>query len=266
MSDRMWKYVGASAQGTSHLSSGLPCQDAARWISFETAEDGEVLVLAVADGAGSAVRAADGAKLACDQFLTQVSRYLKGGTISTITKSESEVWVCEIAQTIDLQAKSCGLAARDFACTLLAAILGRDYAVCLQIGDGAIVIAEESEYQPVFWPQSGEFANTTYFVTDETALEQLQFRLFEKPIDEIALFSDGVQMLALQYNTKAAHVPFFRPMFARLRQEFSGESEALTRELEQFLHSPAINDRTDDDKTLVLATRLLSDPPFSPTT
>lgn len=266
MSDRKWKYVGASVQGTSHLSSSLPCQDASRWISFETEKDGEVLVLAVADGAGSAVRAADGAKLACDEFLTQVRRYLEGGTIATITKSESEIWVREISQAIDFQAKSCELTSRDFACTFLAAILGRDYAACLQIGDGAIVIAEGSDYQPVFWPQSGEFANTTYFVTDETALEQLQFTLFEKPIDEIAIFSDGMQMLTLQYSTKTAHAPFFRPMFARLRQECPGESEPLTQELEEFLHSSAINDRTDDDKTLVLATCLLSDPTFSPAT
>src|SRR5438132_12609566 len=75
MSDRKWRYVGASVQGTSHLSSGLPYQDVSRWISFETEKDGEVLVLAVADGAGSAVRAADGARLACDEFLTQVCRY-----------------------------------------------------------------------------------------------------------------------------------------------------------------------------------------------
>ena len=36
----------------------------------------------------------------------------------------------------------------------------------LEIGDGAIVILDDGVLRPVFWPQSGEYLNTTYFVTD----------------------------------------------------------------------------------------------------
>jgi hypothetical protein len=75
-------------------------------------------------------------------------------------------------------------------------------------------------------------------------------------VDEIALFSDGLQMLALQFDTRRAHAPFFQPMFARLRTEAPGESTTLTGLLTEYLGSPVINKRTDDDKTLVLATRL----------
>jgi hypothetical protein len=43
-------------------------------------------------------------------------------------------------------------------------------------------------------------------------------------------------------------------MFTRLRAETG--SDGLLAELRAFLESPAVNQRTDDDKTLVLATRL----------
>ena len=45
-------------------------------------------------------------------------------------------------------------------------------------------------------------------------------------------------------------------MFARLRRESAGEPEGLREELRAFLGSAPVNQRTDDDKTLVLATRL----------
>ncbi len=45
-------------------------------------------------------------------------------------------------------------------------------------------------------------------------------------------------------------------MFARLRRESDDGSRALRKELRAFLGSAPVNRRTDDDKTLVLATRL----------
>jgi hypothetical protein len=44
-------------------------------------------------------------------------------------------------------------------------------------------------------------------------------------------------------------------MFDRLRLERLGEAEALRAPLADFLDSHAVNSRTDDDKTLLLATR-----------
>ena len=68
----------------------------------------------------------------------------------------------------------------------------------------------------------------------------------------MALFTDGLQTLALDY-TRAAHSPFFAPMFAALSSET--EPGGLLGPLSAFLESPAVNERTDDDKTLILATR-----------
>jgi hypothetical protein len=111
------------------------------------------------------------------------------------------------------------------------------------------------------WPVGGDYVNTTYFLTDDRALDHLQLLVQQPAADEVALFTDGLQMLLLQFDTRKAHGPFFEQMFAQLRKEPVGESERLTRALQEFLESPGVNSRTDDDKTLVLATRLVTVPP-----
>ena len=73
--------------------------------------------------------------------------------------------------------------------------------------------------------------------------------------------TDGLQMLALNFAGRTAHRPFFEPMFRRLRSAAPGEGLPLA--LRRFLNSPAVNGRSDDDKTLILATRV---PPRAPTT
>jgi hypothetical protein len=44
-------------------------------------------------------------------------------------------------------------------------------------------------------------------------------------------------------------------MFKRLSAESLGHAAHLEPELQAFLNSPRVNERTDDDKTLVLAMR-----------
>jgi hypothetical protein len=75
----------------------------------------------------------------------------------------------------------------------------------------------------------------------------------ERPILDLALLTDGLQMLALNYSEGRVHDPFFRPMFNLLRDSETGET--LEQPLIVFLDSKRVNDRTDDDKTLFLATR-----------
>ncbi len=153
-------------------------------------------------------------------------------------------------------ADEANLPAREFACTLLGAVVAADRALFLQIGDGVIVIDSGEDYRPVFWPQTGEYANETHFATDPDAIARLESVALTEPIAEIALLSDGLQLLALHYQSRRAHAPFFRPLFHRLREHAEpGCPAALAAALERFLASPALSQRTHDDKTLILATR-----------
>ena len=259
--DGDWRYVFASTTGTSHIDSGLPCQDAAGSTVISAGPEGAVYLSVASDGAGSAARSAEGAATACDLMLAQLGAYVEGGgSLSDITRDEALGWVEAVRRAIATAADEAGLTARDYACTLLAAAVGPDHAFFLQVGDGAIVIGDAEGYAPVFWPQSGEYANVTYFVTDATMDDHLQVEVRLASIDEIALFTDGLQMLALKFDTQTAHPPFFRPMFARLRTEPAGWAESLAQGLSDFLNSEGINLRTDDDKTLSLATRIAPGP------
>jgi hypothetical protein len=136
------------------------------------------------------------------------------------------------------------------------AVVTRSAALAFQIGDGALVFRERGALFPVFWPESGEYANMTHFVTDEEAFIRLQAKVCPPP-EEVAVLTDGLQRLALVYATREVHAPFFEPMFKVLRGTGSLEDcDPLNGFLEVFLEGGAVNDRTDDDKTLVLATKL----------
>jgi hypothetical protein len=142
---------------------------------------------------------------------------------------------------------------REFATTILTAIVGPSQALFSHIGDGVIVYGDGDGYRTPFWPQQGEYANTTYFLTGSDFEDQIAFEGIDRQIDEVALLTDGLQPLALHYATRSVHSPFFQPMFAALRG--ANDPEEFREPLKAFLNSAGVNSRTDDDKTLVLATR-----------
>lgn len=251
----MWKVVSASVVGTSHTEANIPCQDDCYSEIIRGVDGQNYLVCVVADGAGSAKEGGKGAELACLVSLSGIEASLNAVTSFQPTAPIVREWVEAVRRAIHEEAQARSLTARDFACTLLAAVVGPGGAVFFQIGDGAIVASSGYSYGVVFWPESGPYANMTYFVTDEDALEHLQVAITSARVDEVALFSDGLQRLALSFEQLAPHAPFFEPMLGVLRKRNAGECDDLGEQLAQFLGSTRINERTDDDKTLVLATR-----------
>ncbi len=252
----MWKFVCRSVVGTSHRRDGLPCQDACRAVTVRANEAEDVLILVCADGAGSAARADVGAVTACDALAASAGADLKEGLpVSEVERDTVLYWFDKVRQELTANADLALLTPRDLACTLLLAVVGADAAAFAQVGDGAFVVGDGGEYRPVFWPQSGEYANTTNFVTDPAYADNLAFERRPGRLDEVALLTDGLQRLALDFTGKTAHRPFFEPLFRQLRAA-DGD---LTVALAQFLNSPRVNQRSDDDKTLILAARVVSD-------
>jgi Protein phosphatase 2C len=257
-----WRYAAASVAGTSHVRQQRSCEDAHRCEVVRTAAGETVLTAFVADGAGSAQRAEAGAQLACSLASDEIHNLLaSGGGLAGIDAGFLAGCLARLRSEVVARAEAEGLRPREFACTLLGAVVGEEAAVFLQIGDGAIVISprpeegEEGEYRWVFWPATGEYENTTFFATQPDAAEHLQHAYVEGPIDEIALFSDGLQRLVLDFKNRTAPAPFFRSMLSWVRAAGDGELPRLPALLTGHLSSPLVNDRTDDDKTLILATR-----------
>ena len=112
-----------------------------------------------------------------------------------------EHWVKDIRRAIYEEADKQNWLARDFACTLVGAVIGPSIAIFFQIGDGSIVVSSACVQGVVFWPDSGLYANMTYFVTEEDALDHLQVCVTATRIDEIAMFSDGFSDLHYRLNS-----------------------------------------------------------------
>ncbi|MDX6614312.1 MAG: hypothetical protein QOD75_3498 [Blastocatellia bacterium] len=259
MNAERWKYVLNSAIGTSHIVTATTCQDSGTCEVFGRTDGSEVLIAVVADGAGSAKCGLKGATLACSRLVAAVTQHLQNDKpVHDLDPSFINTWIVGFQRQLADESAAEGLISRDFASTMLAAVIGDDCGVFIQIGDGAIVIPsteERDDYGWLFWPQQGRYANETNFVSDQAASERIEFSLINGRIDEVALFTDGLQSLALDYQSRQAHNPFFAPIFEWLRAAPEEYSEKYTASLSSFLNSTKINDCTDDDKTLLLATR-----------
>ncbi len=252
----MWKVIDASVPGSSHVHSGLPCQDARRRGQFDV-EDERILLAVCADGAGSAELSDVGAKKACDHFFELAYEALKApGAMRRLDRAQLLGWYEQIREAIEEEAARREVPSRQLACTLLTAIVGEHRALFAQVGDGSIVYRDGEAYAAVFWPQVGEYANMTNFVTQEGLARVFEFEELEERVDELALFTDGLQRIALDFSKKAPHQRFFTPLFAPLRS--AEDDSELNAPLIGFLGSPQVNSRTDDDKTLILATRISS--------
>jgi hypothetical protein len=90
-------------------------------------------------------------------------------------------------------------------------------------------------------------------------LEALEVEQAPRPIDEIALFTDGIENLVLHRGSKTVHDPFFNALLKPIRTSASiGYDESLSEKLKDYLRSRAFSERTDDDRTLLIASRKLS--------
>jgi hypothetical protein len=257
-----WRVAAASATGSSHVRLGLPCQDSATAKVFHDADDDEVLVVVVSDGAGSASRAEIGSSIACSTVAEAAEVYFAGGgRLEAIDLDVAISWLQMVQKAIAIRAEEDIGTPRDYACTLLVAVVGQDSSAIMQIGDGAIVVSDGAGWSWVHWPQRGEFANTTFFATDEQAEKRMAFDFCKGRIEEIAVFSDGIEPLVLEYSTQTVFASFFDKMFPAVRAlHEEGLDQGLSTALATYLDSPAICARTDDDKTLVLATRASAAP------
>jgi len=247
-----WKFAAASVIGTSHQKSpeGL-CQDshAARYL-----ESASAFIGIVSDGAGSASHAHIGSRLTCDVILHEAEA---ADPAVLFTEAFARDTVENLRRVLFEEADNEALTIRDFACTMLVAIVSGERASFWQVGDGAICVREEGsdQYSCVYWPEKGDYANVTFFVTDVRAQEETQVALRDKQILEVALFSDGIERLALDFVAHEAYTGFFGGLFPHVRSLPEGGSPELAKQIADFLASERVNKRTDDDKTLILASR-----------
>jgi hypothetical protein len=248
----LWRHAAGQSTGSAHERLQKPCQDRFR---CGTVDQHATLIAVVADGAGTAEHAHVGAEIAVDTMWNVAQLGVKAGRrdLDAVFREGAAL----ARQRILEAAAERQAGVRDLACTLLAVAIAPLGGAAFQLGDGAIVTTErDAQWRCVFWPQKGEYANSTSFLSDENALEKAEVRRLGDDILDVALFSDGLEQLAIHFASRSAHAPFFRGMFAPLwALGGAGESVSLSRDVNTLLASALVRARTDDDATLVMATR-----------
>jgi len=241
------KWASASVKGTSHIISGSRLQDACAVSCI-----GPSTVFAVvSDGAGSAEFGEYGAWIAC-RFLTVRFREWVRAHSDFPSDEKLTDWIDDLRDRIFVIANSRNSTPRQFAATLAAILVTPEQILTLHIGDSSIVGRSGACWEPICWPENGEYASTTYFITDSPE-PRLNIKRELSKYDAFAIFSDGVGEIALSQQNKAAHPRFFEPMMRPVdNTEGEGRLVLLSKQLATYLESQLVCDRTDDDKTLIL--------------
>ncbi|MBD1218796.1 MAG: protein phosphatase 2C domain-containing protein [Aphanizomenon flos-aquae Clear-A1] len=246
-----WRIVAASVCGTSHSKNQQLCQDAHHWQLLAN----NVLVIAVADGAGSAKLGKVGSMIAVETAIEHLARQEITG--ETLANDDFLRYLLTdamlVARTaIETEADVCNNQSDDLATTLILIIAAPQIVAVAQVGDG-LAVAKNSigELIALTIPSNGEYVNQTTFLTSADALETAQIKIRREEIVNVGVLTDGLQMLALNMIISEPHKPFFFPLFEFVAN--AGDKILAKENLMRFLSSDKITQRTDDDLTLVLA-------------
>jgi hypothetical protein len=226
-----WRAVASSVAGSGHRARGTGCEDAS---AVEVLEDGTLLV-AVADGAGSAPLADEGSVRAVEAAMEA----LRSGVALDV--------VMEGAR-LALEPVAAGERLGDRATTLLVVRVGGGVVETAQVGDGAVVLRRDGALEVVAADEKGEYLNETCFLTSDGWLSAMRIETVSaEGVDGVAAMTDGLQLVAFDLSTGVPHAPFFAPFFSFVAGD--GEADGLA----DFLGSDRVGERTDDDVTLAVA-------------
>lgn len=242
-----WRWAATSEIGTSHIQNGVRLQDA----YAVSVMRGDCIFAIVSDGAGSAEFGAHGAWIVCRTLKVLFCAWFRENTKLPSDEMLSE-WIDQVRDKIAAVSEKKESTPRQFASTLAAVISTPDETLTMYVGDSAVVGRCGEEWDVLCWPENGEYASTTYFVTDDPE-PRLNIMRHARKYDAFALFSDGIGDLALSHSEQTAFPDFFNPMMRPVdNAPNTGRLHELSAKLRTYLAGPAICERTDDDKTLIL--------------
>ena len=232
-----WRVAGAVVVGPAHARACRDGQDACAVGSVD-----DVLVLAVADGAGSAVRGGLGARLVVESLLVA----LRG-------RAGRAPWRSRLEGALDRAEAALAAAGGDPAelrATLVGLVVRGGHGLMFNIGDGVALACDRTGACLALSPaDGGEHAGETYFLTDPGWRRRLRWTPF-RGAASLAVMTDGVTPFALERGGAAPARSFMDPVLDCLR----AHPPALAgRALERLLGSAEAGRVSGDDKTLVCA-------------
>ncbi len=245
----MWRVFSASTTGKRNLDAGAAGQDASHSVVSD-----DLLVAVVCDGAGSAREGRAGSEFIAHTLAELLAGDLRADRSADVARLDAIIRGAIEAARLKLAefAASRNLALEDFACTLVgcAAVNGGGY--FFHVGDGFAIQQGPAGDTVLSQPENGEYADETYFVTDENWHDHLRLTLLPAPEPGavIGLMSDGTAPFAVNRARSGFFRPFIDPIAAFLRAASAPHGNEALRNL---LESPRACEISADDKTLLLA-------------
>jgi hypothetical protein len=247
-----WRVHGVSVQGYSHLRDGRECQDAYR---HGYAERAGAFVLAIADGAGSRARSAEGATLAVGLAVSTLTAALDAGGVP----GDADAWhrllgdaYAEVHGAFARVTASLGPDPKAFAATLTAVVLAAPWIGVITLGDGFVVAragppGRERFHLLAHEDGASEYVNETVFLTSSAARSAVVVCCAHDPeVSAVVLATDGLTGAGIRQEgpRRRPNETFLEPVLASL--------EDPTR-IARFLLDDKLTAVSADDKTLLMA-------------
>jgi serine/threonine protein phosphatase PrpC len=236
-----------------HENAGGRCEDAWHIARRVVAGlDQEVVAACVCDGAGSASRGWLGASLVSKL----VSSWLVENfvTVLKLSKNDASHEIVAVAKRhLRRLASKSRVQFREFACTTVAVAVAQDGRwISVHLGDGGIVGQFDNGLKAVCVPKKGEFANETFFITDDDAATNIDIQFSSQSNGAtspcgFALFTDGVEASLVNRRSKQV-APALATILGWLQENPEEEvSKAIEKNLTDMFRR-----KTGDDCTLAL--------------
>lgn len=227
----MWLEDSGTLIGPYHVFKGEPNQDYFRYENFESRG---IVLIAVADGAGSLDLSGEGAKLSTGIAMEHMVNHAEEAMDFQVLLREA-IGRARERLLNEPEFKRMG-------CTLTLAAASRDNWAVATVGDSfAVISTEERGLELIQAPSSSEYANVTKLLTSKDPEIHVVGGL--EPLDFLAVSTDGLETTALEDGK-----PF--PGFWNVLMEKSRNEELDLEELFTFMEG---KDLISDDTTLVSA-------------
>jgi hypothetical protein len=251
----MWRVFSASATGKRNLDQGTAGQDASHCVVTDN-----ILVAVVCDGAGSVREGRTGSQFVAHALALQLSADLHADQrllgIDAEGAARIEAHIRSAIEAVRTRlaslAESREFELHDFACTLVGCVASPGNGCFFHIGDGFAIWQCAAKDAVVSQPENGEYADETYFVTDESWQDHLRLTPLPAPRPGcmIGLMSDGTAPFAINRARTGFFGPFIDPIAAFLGKASTPDGN---KALCNLLESPRASEISPDDKTLLLA-------------
>jgi len=261
-----WQPIAASVTGRQHRELQEPGQDrffVSQWRAKRTGRP--LLVVATADGAGSARKSWAGAWAACRALQGQVESLISGGRYGE-NAFWSEFWTGAVIERmlrsaerhVRVWSRAVNARSEDLATTLNLVVAGEDFARFARVGDG--IMGYSDDHSAGHWnlaiePDFGEFAGETTFLTSPEWESRLKILALEHSPQRLFVATDGIGPILFDSRGRAIHSPFVNPLFEALERS-TGTGQDPSDRLVRFLASDRVSGICSDDLTLVLVRRI----------